>query len=161
VSLLSFLRQYGAREYGVTLAIAAIAGLVIALLINSASGGAGEPALLKTTTEEVAKTAPAPAAPKGLTPVRKARPASHRTARRHHRRRRSHRSRLHRSRSMPVASAAPVIRAHQEPVVSTQPTSATPTPAPVVHPAPAPKPVPPRKPSRKAGGGVIQFDDSG
>ena len=53
MSFLTFLRQYGAREYGVTLAVAAIAGLAVAVLINSAPGGGGEPALLRTAPQEV------------------------------------------------------------------------------------------------------------
>ena len=151
MSFLSFIRQYGAREYGITLAIAALAGLVIAVLINSASGGAGEPALLKTTQEQVAKTSPAAVAPKVYKPVRKTRPATHRRARRHHRR--------HRARVAPAVSSAPVVQPSQESNTSTPatPTTTTAAPAPVVRkPAPAPKPAPSPK-----GGGGIQFDDSG
>jgi hypothetical protein len=153
---LSLLRQYGAREYGVTLAIAAIAGLAIAVLINSSSGGAGEPALLKTPQQEVAKTSPAPAAPKVHKAVRKERPVSHRAAQRHHRRHRTHRSR---------AVPAPVPQPKQEseastPAPRTTPTTPTTKSVPVVR-NPAPKPAPKSVPSRKPSGGGIQFDDSG
>jgi hypothetical protein len=161
VSFLSFfIRQYGAREYGVTLAVAAIAGVVIAVLINSASGGAGQPALLKTAQEQVAKASPAPVAPRVSKPVAKTQPASHRKSRRHHRRHRAHRARV-----VPAIRTAPVVRPTEEsntptPTTAPAPTT-TPAPAPVVRkPAPAPKPAPKTVPSRKGGGG-IQFDDSG
>jgi hypothetical protein len=158
VSFLSFIRQYGAREYGVTLAIAAIAGLALAVLINSASGGAGDTALLRTAPEPAAKTSPAPVTRKVYKPVRKTRPASKHSARHHHRRHRAHRSSVAR-----VVSPAPVVQP-TESGTSTTPTSTTPTTttaAPVVRtPAAAPRPAPKPAPSRKGGGG-IQFDDSG
>jgi hypothetical protein len=150
---LSFLRQYGAREYGVTLAVAAIAGLAVAVLINSAPGGHGEPALLRTAPQEVAKTIAAK--PKVVKPLVKAKPAArHAPARRHRRHRK------HSSVGAPAPSAAPVVRAAPESQPSPRTTSPTTTSEPVVQaPAPAPKPTPKRAP-KKSGGG-IQFDDSG
>jgi len=42
--ILIFLRQYGLREYAVTLTVAALVGLGVAVLLNSAGGGsAGAP----------------------------------------------------------------------------------------------------------------------
>ena len=154
--VLSFLRQYGAREYAVMLAIAAIAGLGIAVLINSASGGAaGAPAVLKI--KQAVAQPPTPA-PRAFKPVSRARPATHRKARRHPRHvRRSHRLR----RVVPAPRPAPVTQTTQEPKVSTPVSSPSPAPAPapvVRRPAPAPKHAP--APSPKGGGG-IQFDDSG
>ena len=73
--ILIFLRQYGWREYAVTLAVAAVAGLGIAVLINSAAGGgAGAPAVLKTK-QELADASSRVLTTRVYKPVREARPA--------------------------------------------------------------------------------------
>jgi hypothetical protein len=154
--ILIFLRQYGLREYAITLAIAALAGLGVATLINSAPGGAaGPPAVLKTKQEladassrvlttrvfrPVSQTEPAP------------KPAVHHRARHHHRVVTQHRivvaaapAPAPKPTLQPVSRPAPVVQ-KRAPVVQ--------RPAPVIR-RPAPKPAP--KPS----GGSVQFDDSG
>ena len=158
MSLLTFLRQYGAREYGVTLAVAAVAGLAVAVLINSVPGGGGAPALLKTAPQEVAKTIAVK--PKVLEPVRDVKRAVHRAPARHHRR--HHR---HSAAAGPAPRVVPVVHTAPKPASSTRTEVSAPAPvvrapAPTQNPAPAPKPVPKRAPSKKSGGG-IQFDDSG
>jgi hypothetical protein len=41
--ILMFLRQYGLREYAITLGVAALAGIGIAVMINSAAGAPARP----------------------------------------------------------------------------------------------------------------------
>ena len=155
--LLIFLRQYGLREYGFVLGAAAIVGLTLAVLINSAAGGgAGAPATLKTK-QELADASSRVLTTRVFKPVRVTRPAP---VHRHHARRHRHHA---------APSAAPRVVAVRAPVrvhtvhartVTPQPTptaAPAPAPRPVVHaPAPAPKPkhAPAPKPS-------VQFDDSG
>jgi hypothetical protein len=162
--ILMFLRQYGLREYAITLGIAALAGLGIAVLINSAAGGsAGAPAVLKTKQEladassRVLTTRVYKPAAKKVVPAPK--PA------RHHRRHRVHRH--VRSHPAPAPAPAPApnpapklvaVRAPTTPQVVSRP-APRPAPAPVVH-KPAPKPAPKPKP-KPSGGGSVQFDDSG
>ena len=161
--ILIFLRQYGLREYGITLAIAALAGLGIALLINSAAGGGtGAPALLKTK-QELADASSRVLTTRVFKPVSQTRPTPKPVV--HHR----HRHR-HRSHAAPAASApAPrIVVAHAPAPKPTRLNVSNPTPAAVVHtpapapivraPAPAPRPKPASKPK---GGGSVQFDDSG
>jgi hypothetical protein len=139
----------------VTLAVAAIAGLGIAVMLNAAAGGsAGAPAALKTKEQLAASSRALPARVDHPVSTVKAAPAAKRHARRHHARK-SHRA------ATPAPSPAPT-RAPEQHLVAVrtpapQPVS-QPAPAPVVHkPAPAPKPAP----SGKSGGGDAQFDDSG
>jgi hypothetical protein len=155
--ILIFLRQYGLREYAVTLAIAAVAGLGIAVMINSAAGGAaGEPAVLKTK-QELADASSRVLTTRVYKPVAETRPATRRPARRHRRHARRHR----RSAPSPAARVVAVRAPAPEPAVTTPVSQPEPAPAPVVRkpaPAPAPKPTPSRK---GGGGGSVQFDDSG
>src|SRR2546423_304671 len=96
--ILIFLRQYGLREYAVTLTVAALVGLGIAMLLNSAAGGrAGAPL---TTKPEVASASPAVPAPKVVKPAAKAPSAA--KARPAHRR---HHVRRHHVRRSPVVAA--------------------------------------------------------
>jgi hypothetical protein len=162
VPVLIFLRQFGLREYGITLAIAALVGLGIAVLINSAAGGgAGSPTLLKTK-QELADASSRVLTTRVYKPVRQVRPAPvHRRAHPVHRRH------VHRSRPAPapapVAPAVPVSAPASSPPTQPAVSKPVPAPAPVVRrpvqrPAPRPAPKPAPKPS---GGGSVQFDDSG
>jgi hypothetical protein len=160
--ILMLLRQYGLREYAITLAVAAIAGLGIAVLINSAAGGgAGEPAVLKTKAELAASshTLPARVDRPAAAPV-KARPAVKHHVRRHRRARKVHHVARPAPAPAPTRTSAPHLVAVRTPAPSPVSTPA-PKPAPVVHkPAPAPKPAPSHK-TGGGGGGTGQFDDSG
>jgi outer membrane biosynthesis protein TonB len=161
--ILMFLRQYGLREYAITLAVAAIAGLGIAVLINSAAGGrAGAPAVLKTKAELAASshTLPARVDHPVTTPV-KARPAVKHHVRRHRRVRKVHHVARPAPAPAPTRTSAPHLVAVRTPAPSPVSTPAPkPAPAPVVRkPAPAPKPAPSHKTG--GGGGTGQFDDSG
>jgi hypothetical protein len=140
--ILMFLRQYGLREYAVILAIAAVAGLGIAVLINSTAGrSAGAPAVLKTK-QELADASSRVLTTRVYKPVAKTRPAA-KPARRHH-------ARTPVQRSRPAPAPAPRLVAVRAP---TPPVS---TPAPQPAPAPKPKPATPKR-----SGGSVQFDDSG
>jgi hypothetical protein len=160
VPLLIFLRQYGLREYAITLAIAALVGLALAVLINSAAGGgAGSPTILKTK-QELADASSRVLTTRVYKPVRQTRPAPA-----HHRVHQARHRHVHRARPAPapapvvhvVPVSAPASSPRPQPAVS-KPAPA-PAPAPVVHrPAPKPAPRPAPKPS---GGGSVQFDDSG
>jgi hypothetical protein len=160
--ILMFLRQYGLREYAITLAIAAVAGLGIAVLINSAAGGsAGAPAVLKTK-QELADASSRVLTTRVYKPAAEVKPAP--TPARHHRR---HARRHVRSHPAPAPAPAPAPKPAPKLVAVRTPAPApqvvsrpAPRPAPVVHrpAAPAPKPKPAPKPS---GGGSVQFDDSG
>jgi hypothetical protein len=157
--ILIFLRQYGPREYLITLAVAALVGLGIAVLLNSASGGdPGAPALLKTKaqlaasssrllTTHVYKTPPAPAP----APVR-----HHARARRHHVRHVRH---ISPAPAPVVASPAPKLVAVRTPTPVVRPVVRAPSPPRVIQ-RPAPRPRPAPAPKRTSGGG-LQFDDSG
>jgi hypothetical protein len=158
--ILILLRQYGLREYAITLGVAALAGLGIAVLINSAAGGgAGPPALLKTK-QELADASSRVLTTRVFKPVSETRSAPKPVVR--------HRQRQHRhARSAPTPSPSPAPRlvAVRAPAPTPQPQQVSrPAPAPVVHrpapvyhrPAPAPKPA-----SKPSGGGSTQFDDSG
>ena len=154
------LRQYGIREYAVTLAVAAIAGLGIAVMLNAAAGGsAGAPTALKTKEQLAASSRALPARVDRPVSAVKTAPAAKHHARRHHARK-PHRA------ATPAPSPAPT-RAPEQHLVAVrtpapQPVSTPtpkPAPAPVVHkPAPAPKPAPSKN---SGGGGGGQFDDSG
>jgi hypothetical protein len=147
--ILMFLRQYGLREYAVTLAIAAVAGLGIAVLINSTAGrSAGAPAVLKTR-QELADASSRVLTTRVYKPGAETRPAA-KPARRHQ-------ARKHVQTSHPAPAPAPKLVAARTP--APQVSRPAPAPAPVIHrPAPAPtKPAGTPKPS----GGSIQFDDSG
>src|SRR3954447_5978204 len=153
--ILIFLRQYGLREYAVTLAIAALAGLGVAVLINSAPGGAtGPPAVLKTK-QELADASSRVLTTRVFKPVSQTKPAPKPAV--HHRARRHHRV------VTPPRIAvvrAPVIKPTLQPV--SRPAPVVQTPAPVVQ-RPAPvirRPVskPASKPSSKPSGGSVQFD---
>jgi hypothetical protein len=161
--VLIFLRQYGLREYAVTLACAAVVGLGIAVLINSAAGGAaGEPAILKTK-QELADASSRVLTTRVYRPVAATKPIVRHRAR--HRARR-HARRPHRSTPAPaprvVAVRTPTPAPTPQRVVSTPVSTPAPKPTPVVHkPAPAPKPKPAPAPKKSGGGGSLQFDDSG
>jgi hypothetical protein len=155
MSFLSFLRQYGAREYGVTLGVAAVAGLALAVLINSGPGGGREPALLRTPPQEVAKTVAT--RPKVIKPAPVAKATARRTA--VHRRRHAHRAVRRAVVTAAVPRARPERQASGPTTASTPPT--TPTPVVQAPPAPKPSPAPVRKAAPKKSGGGIQFDDSG
>jgi hypothetical protein len=153
--LLILLRRYGLREYAITLAIAALVGLGIAILINSsAGGGAGSPTLLKTK-QELADASSRVLTTRVYKPVRQVRPAPV-----HHRAHPTRHRHVHRSRPAPapapVAPAVPVSAPASSP--RPQVSKPAPAPAPVVR-RPAPKPAP--KPASKPSGGSVQFDDSG
>jgi hypothetical protein len=148
--ILIFLRQYGLREYAITLAVAAVVGLGIATLINAAPGGsAGPPAVLKTK-QELADASSRVLTTRVFKPVNQAKPIVHHP--------RPHR--VHHVAAPPrIAVAAPAPKPVTKPVTHPTPVVQRPAPvvrqpAPVVH-RPAPKPAP--KPS----GGSVQFDDSG
>jgi hypothetical protein len=156
--ILIFLRQYGLREYAVTLTVAALVGLGIALLLNSAAGGAGATGELKTKHElsVVSSAPPTTAVTKPVAKAASAAPA-------HPARKRAHRARPHHvsaSQPAPVPAPASGQRLVAARTPAPQPTSTpAPKPAPVVHqPAPKPKPAPAHK---RSGGGSGQFDDSG
>jgi hypothetical protein len=156
--ILMLLRQYGLREYAITLAVAAVAGLGIAVLINAAAGGAaGEPTVLKTKAQLAASSRTLPARVDRPVSTAKAPPAA-----KHHVRRRHHARTPHHAPApapAPTRASVPQLVAQRTP--APQPVSTpAPKPAPVVHkPAPAPKPTPSRKSG--GGGGTGQFDDSG
>jgi hypothetical protein len=159
--ILMFLRQYGLREYAITLAVAALAGLGIAVLINSAAGGAaGEPAVLKTKAELAVSSQTLPARVDRPVTVAKARPAV-KHVRRHHRARKV-RHHVAAPAPAPARTSAPHLVATRTPAPQPVSTPAPkPAPAPVVHtPAPAPRPAPSRK-TGGGGAGTGQFDDSG
>ena len=156
MSILIFLRQYSLREYAITLSVAAIVGLGLAVLINAAGGGsAGAPAALKTKEQLTASTRVLPArVDKPLVP--KARPVV-----KHRRRVRRHTA----PKVNPAPRPAPAQKLVATRTPAPQPVSTPapkPKPAPVVNkPAPAPAPKPKPAPTRKTGGGGGQFDDSG
>jgi hypothetical protein len=154
--ILMLLRQYGLREYGITLAVAALVGLGLAVLINVAAGGsAGAPAVLKTKEQLGASSRMLPA--RVNHPTATARPAATHHARRRHHARKPDRAPAPAPAPAPTRTSAPHLVAQRTP--APQPVSTpAPKPAPVVQkPAPAPDPAP----SRKTGGGTGQFDDSG
>jgi hypothetical protein len=160
--ILMLLRQYGLREYAVTLAVAAIAGLGIAVLINSAAGGgAGAPTALKTKEQLAASSRTLPARVDRPVNTVKARPAAKRHVRRHRA------PKVHHAPApapSPTRTSAPHLVAVRTPAPqpSVTPVSTPapkPAPAPVVH-KPAPKPAPSHK-TGGGGGGTGQFDDSG
>jgi hypothetical protein len=150
--ILIFLRQYGLREYAVTLTVAALVGLGIALLLNSAAGGAGSTGEL-TTKHELSVVSSAPPTTTVTKPVAKADSA----ATVHPARKRVHRA------SLPTAAPASAQRLIATRTPTPQPTSTpapTPKPAPVVQKqAPTPQPAP--SPKKRNGGRSGQFDDSG
>jgi hypothetical protein len=162
--ILIFLRQYGLREYAITLIVAALVGLGIALLLNSAAGGAGNTGEL-TTKHELSVVSSAPPATRVTKPVAKA--ASAARARPAHKR--VHHARRHRVSHPAPAPVQHLVAARKPtPAPAPQPTftpAPAPRPAPVVHkpapvvhkPAPAPKPAPKKHSSSGSG----QFDDSG
>jgi hypothetical protein len=156
--ILIFLRHYGWREYAIVLIVAALVGLGIALLLNSAAGGAGSTGELKTKRELSVVSS----APRVTKPVAKAASAP----RTHPARKRVHPARRHRSsRPAPAPVSVPRLTATRKtaPAPTPRPTytpASTPKPAPVVQkPAPVPKPAP--APKKRSGGGSGQFDDSG
>jgi hypothetical protein len=160
--ILIFFRQYGLREYAITLTVAALVGLGIALLLNSAAGGAGATGELQTK-HELSVVSSAPPETTVTKPLAKAAAAPAHPARK-----RVHRAPRHHVRaSHPAPAPAPAPEQHL--VATRTPTSTpapqhfapapAPKPAPVVHqPAPKPKPAPTHK---RSGGGSGQFDDSG
>jgi hypothetical protein len=158
--ILMFLRQYGLREYAFTLAFAAIVGLGIAVLINSAAGGsAGAPAVLKTKAQLAASAHMQPArVDRPVTTTARARLAVKHRARRVHR---VHR--IHHSAPAPAPAPTPTQTPRLVATRTPAPQTVTPAPAPVVS-KPAPvvhKPAPAPKPKSSGGGGGGQFDDSG
>ena len=138
------LRQYGLREYGLTLTIAAVVGLGVAVLLNTAAGGgAGEPNELTLRPKEAAVSKAAP----GLAlykPARKAVPV--------HPAKKVRKKAARRPAPAPAPKPAPA--PVSEDLVAARTPAPTYTPAP--DPAPAPKPAPASRPS-----GSGQFDDSG
>jgi hypothetical protein len=164
--ILIFLRRYGIREYGITLTVAAIAGLGLAAMLNSTSGGDSGEALLKPKTATVAQKAVADSAPAIARETRIARPVAttrHRTRKHAHRHRRHGHARRH-SAPAPAPSPAPAqtqLVVQRTPAPQPQRQAAPkPAPAPVVH-TPAPKPVSKPTAAPKPSGGSVQFDDSG
>jgi len=159
--ILMFLRQYGLREYAITLGVAALVGIGIAVMINSAAGGAGAPAVLKTK-QELADASSRVLTTRVFKPVSESRPAPNPVVRHHRRHRTRHATPAPAPAPRIVVAQAPAPKPKLQPVVSRPapaPVVHTPAPAPVVHrPAPAPRPKPASKPS---GGGSVQFDDSG
>jgi outer membrane biosynthesis protein TonB len=159
--ILIFLRQYGLREYAITLIVAALVGLGIALLLNSAAGGAGNTGEL-TTKHELSVVSSAPPAIRVTKPVAKAVSA----ARAHAARKPVHHARRHRASHPAPAPISPqrlVATRTPAPAPAPKPTftpAPAPKPAPVVH-KPASKPKPAPAPKKRSGGGSGQFDDSG
>ncbi len=157
--LLILLRQYGLREYAITLAIAALAGLGVAVLINSAPGGAaGPPAVLKTK-QELADASSRVLTTRVFKPVSQTKPAPKPAV--HHRTRRHHR--VHHAVAAPriAVARAPAPTPALHPV--SRPAPVVRKPAPVIQ-RPAPvirRPAPKPKPAPKPSGGSLQFDDSG
>jgi hypothetical protein len=158
--ILIFFRQYGLREYAITLTVAALVGLGIALLLNSAAGGAGATGELQTK-HELSVVSSAPPETTVTKPLAKAAAAPAHPARK-----RAHRAPRHHVRASHPAPA-PAPEQHLVATRTPAPTPApqhfapapAPKPAPVVHqPAPKPKPAPTHK---RSGGGSGQFDDSG
>jgi hypothetical protein len=154
--VLMFLRQYGLREYAITLTVAALVGLGVAVLLNSASGGGAE------TPSELTLRAKPQAAPSAervaaVTPLRKPRAAkpvstSHKPVRKQRVRQRSAPAPAPKPAAAPAPADHLVASNTPEPQQTYTPPPA-PKPAPVVS-KPAPKPAP--KPV-----GSPQFDDSG
>jgi hypothetical protein len=153
------LRQYGVREYAVVLMVAAVVGLGLAVLLNTAAGGGADaPTELTLKPKETAAASTArPSAVQLYKPARKAAPVSPA---------KKVRKQRARPRPAPTPAPKPAPAPASEELVATrtpapQPTYTPPAPAPrpapaASQPAPAPKPAPASKP-----GGGGQFDDSG
>jgi hypothetical protein len=157
--LVAFLRNYGLREYGITLGIAAVCGLGVAAFLNASAGNvSGGAATLKTKAQIDAQSSRI-LSTRVTKAVRASHPVRHR--RTHvHRQKRSHAKRHHAART--PAPSAPVPK-----LVAVRTPAPTPAPAPQPVKVVAPKPVvrapAPKRASapKKTGGGSLQFDDSG
>jgi hypothetical protein len=160
--ILIFFRQYGLREYAVTLTVAALVGLGIALLLNSAAGGAGSTGEL-TTKHELSVVSSAPPATTVTKPVAKADSAGTALPAPKHVHRPSLPTAAPASAQRLIATRTPTPQRTSTPGPAPQRTSTPaprPKPAPVVQtPAPTPQPAP--APKKRSGGRSGQFDDSG
>ena len=146
--LIAFLRQYGPREYLLTLSLAGLCGLGVAALINASAGDvAGGQALLKTKAQIEANDSQ-------LLTTRVYKPA-----RVSHPKRRQVRHRAAQQSFVRRAAAAQLVAA-RTPVPSPAP-AVVQRVAPQPAPKPAPKPAPAPKHKRSGGGGSLQFDESG
>lgn len=169
MSLLTILRAYSLREYGVVLAMAVLGGLGLVFMLSSMGGGApaGE-TVLKRETSEREQTASlrfveANAAAKARARAAAARRAKVLAARQEILAARAARA-ARRARAARSAPARPAVRRAPAravapaptPVANTAPAPSRPSPKPA--PAPAPKPAPQQSGS---GGGGGSFDDSG
>jgi hypothetical protein len=158
------LRFYSVREYGVMGLSALLAGLVIALMLNAASGGSATDE--GGTLRRASMTQPAPAVNfavvEHVRDVRVAQAAARASivAWRH-----AHQVRVNaraRARAASARLAAARVRPHAAPKQTTavrRPTYVAPAPSP----APVYKPTPQRSTgtAEKKGSGSLQFDDSG
>ena len=155
-----FLRQYGLREYAITLTVAALVGLGIAVLLNSAAGGGAEtPSELTLRVES--KAVPAAERVAAVSPLRKPRAAAKGAPARH--------KRVRKHRARPQAAPAPAPAPKPAPTSEHLVAANTPPPQPTYTPEPAPRPAPavskpaptpaPAAAPKPSGGG--HFDDSG
>jgi hypothetical protein len=157
--LIQALRNYGLREYGLTLSIAVVCGLGLAALLNASAGGKGGEATLKTKAQ-IASQSSRLFTTRVAQPVRVAHPVRRHHV--HHARHRHHRSHARRHYAAPTPAPATQLVSVRTPKPSPAPKPAPVkyvAPKPIVR-APAPRPAPKPAPKKPSGGG-LQFDDSG